>query len=217
MFTGIFPRETIVVLKKIAPLIKKWGFYLAGGSGLALQLGHRTSEDLDLFSMTPFDSSKLLSCLQKEMPESEEVLCEANTLYIIINNVKLSFLYYAVPLVFEPLSFEGINVADWRDIIAEKFKTIAQRGGKKDFYDLFEVCYSRKITIKEAVKIFKKRFQNTGINLYHVLKSLTYFEDAEVEPDPVYIKDPIPPWETVKRFFVQNIQEFSEEMLQEKI
>lgn len=113
------------------------------------------------------------------------------------------------------MNFEGINVADWRDIVAEKFKTIAQRGSKKDFYDLFEVFYLGKITIKKAVKIFKKRFQNTGINFYHVLKSLTYFEDAEVEPDPVYIKDTMPLWETVKEFFIHNIQEFYKEMLAE--
>jgi len=111
------------------------------------------------------------------------------------------------------LTNEGIEVADWRDIIAEKFKTIAQRGSKKDFYDLFEVFYSERLSIKEAVEIFKKRFQETGLNLYHVLKSLVYFEDADLEPDPIYIKKPTPQWNRIKEFFVQNIQEFSKEML----
>ncbi len=213
MFTGILPKGTTTVLEKMAPLIRQWGFYLAGGSGLALQLGHRISEDLDLFSIKPFNSTKLYFTLQTKAAAFEEILTEENTLILIMDKVRLSFFYYPVPLLFEPLSFEGIEVADWRDIIAEKIKTVAQRGSRKDFYDLFESVYSKHFTIKEAVAVFKKRFKNTGINLYHVLKSLTYFEEADVEPEPVYIKEPIPLWADVKGFFVQNIQEFSEEML----
>ena len=213
MFTGILPKGTTTVLEKMAPLIRQWGFYLAGGSGLALQLGHRISEDLDLFSISPFDSANLYFTLQPKASTFEEILTEENTLLLILDKVKLSFFCYPVPLLFEPLSFEGIEVADWKDIMAEKMKTIAQRGSKKDFYDLFEVFDSKNLTIKEAVEIFKKRFKNTGINLYHVLKSLVYFEEAEVEPEPVYIKEPMPLWTTVKGFFIQNIQEFSEEMM----
>ncbi|MDI6735054.1 MAG: nucleotidyl transferase AbiEii/AbiGii toxin family protein [bacterium] len=213
MFTGVLPKGTTIVLEKIAPLLRQWEFYLAGGSGLALQLGHRISEDLDLFSINPFDSTKLYFTLQPNASTFEEILTEESTLLVILDNVKLSFFYYPVPLLFEPLSFEGIEVADWKDIMAEKMKTIAQRGSKKDFYDLFEIFYLKNLTIKEGVEIFKKRFENTGINCYHVLKSLVYFEEAEVEPEPVYIKEPMPSWAKVKDFFIQNIQEFSEEML----
>ncbi|MBU0701117.1 nucleotidyl transferase AbiEii/AbiGii toxin family protein [bacterium] len=180
MFTGILPKGTTTVLEKIAPLIRQWGFYLAGGSGLALQLGHRISEDLDLFSIKPFNSAKLYFTLQTKAATLEEILTEENTLLLIMDNVKLSFFYYPVPLLFEPLIFEGIEVADWQDIIAEKFKTIAQRGSKKDFYDLFETFYSSKLSIQDAVSIFRKRFENTGINFYHVLKSLTYFVTTQL-------------------------------------
>ncbi|MDI6603484.1 MAG: nucleotidyl transferase AbiEii/AbiGii toxin family protein [Patescibacteria group bacterium] len=215
MFAGVFPKETKAVLKKIAPLIRKLKFYLAGGGGLSLQFGHRISEDLDLFCLNPFNSSSLLSSLKRELPSLEEILEEENTVVVIAEGVKLSFFYYSVPLLFEPLEFEGIEVADWRDIVAEKFKTISQRGSKKDFYDLFEVFYSERLSIKEAVKILKRRFQDTGINLYHVLKSLTYFEDAELEPEPVYIKEPPTQWSKIKEFFTQNIEGFSEEILKD--
>jgi hypothetical protein len=152
--------------------------------------------------------------LKKEASTLEELLVEKDTFLGILDRVKLSFFHYPVPLLFKPLSFEGIEVADWRDIIAEKFKTIAQRGSKKDFYDLFEIFYSERLSIKETVRLFKKRFEDTGINSYHVLKSLVYFEDADLEPDPIYIKKPVPQWNQIKEFFVQNIQEFSEEMFE---
>lgn len=217
MFTRVLPQGTADVLRKIAPLLKKGQFYLAGGSGLSLQFGHRLSEDLDLFSISPFNSSIIRFSLQTKATTFEEILTQENTLLVILDTVKISFFYYPVPLLFEPLEFEGINVADWRDIIAEKFKAIAQRGSKKDFYDLYEVFQLKTLTIKESVGIFKKRFQNTGISIYHVLKSLVYFEDADLDPSPVYLKKPLPSWEIIKEFFVQNIQEFSEEMLQEKL
>jgi hypothetical protein len=101
-----------------------------------------------------------------------------------------------------------LNVADWRDILAEKFKTISQRGSKKDFYDVFAVIRSKRLTSEEAVSIFKKRFGQTDLNIYHVLRSLTYFEDADGEPDPNMLKGYTFSWEEVKSFFVKNIKEF---------
>lgn len=38
-------------------------FYLAGGTGLALQLGHRRSVDLDFFTQRPFDQERFLARL----------------------------------------------------------------------------------------------------------------------------------------------------------
>ncbi len=213
MYPEVLPQGTIAVLRKISFLIREWRFYLGGGSSLSLQFGHRISEDLDLFCINPFNFSKLLFLLKKESSALEEILSEENTILAILDGVKLSFFYYPVPLLFNPLTLEGIEVADWRDITAEKIKTIAQRGSKKDFYDLFEVFYSERLSIKETVKIFKKRFADTGINFYFVLKSLVYFEDADLEPEPIYIKKPTPQWDQIKEFFVQNIQEFSKEML----
>lgn len=215
MFTGVFPKETKTALRRISPIIRGKGFYLAGGGGLSLQFGHRISEDLDLFSLNPFDSLGISSLLKRGSSTSEEILLEENTLLLLLDGVRLSFFYYPVSLLFRPLEFEGIEVADWRDIMAEKFKTIAQRGSKKDFYDLFEVFCSERLSIKEAVEIFKERFKETGINFYHVLKSLTYFEDADSEPEPFYIKGPKPEWEDIKDFFISNIQRFSQEMLEE--
>ena len=68
-----------------------------------------------------------------------------------------------------------------RDIGAEKIKTISQRGAKKDSIDLFAIL-KMKYSIVEVCDFFRRRFKESDINLYHVLKSLVFLEDAEQEP-----------------------------------
>jgi hypothetical protein len=91
-----------------------------------------------------------------------------------------------------------------KDVVAEKFKTISQRGAKKDFCDLYAV-FQEHVTIQEGCQLFLKRFQDTGINVYAVLKSLTYFVDADNDPDPIWLTQKYSTdWGTVKDFFIQN-------------
>ena len=208
MFAGVLPEKTHALLKKILPLIGDSGFYLAGGSGLALQVGHRISEDLDFFTSQPFASSSLASSLAAKVGRLEEILTEVQTLIADLEGVKCSFFYYEIPLIFEAVSSQGLKIADWRDIFAEKFKTLAQRGSKKDFYDIFWVLRVKKISLEEAVSIFRKRFQSSGVNLYHVLRSLAYFEDADAEPDPKTLKGFEVSWQEVKSFFLNRQPEF---------
>ena len=208
MFAGALPEKTHVLLKKILPSIGDPGFYLAGGSGLALQIGHRVSEDLDFFTSQPFVSSSLATSLAAKADKLEEILTEAQTFIADLEGVKCSFFYYEIPLVFTMVFYEGLKIAHWRDILAEKFKTLAQRGSKKDFYDIFCVLQAKKISLEEAVSIFRKRFQSSGVNYYHVLRSLAYFEDADLDPDPKTLKGFEVSWQEVKSFFVNRQPEF---------
>jgi predicted nucleotidyltransferase component of viral defense system len=188
MFTGALPEKTHALLKKIFPSIGNQGFYLAGGTGLALQMGHRVSEDLDFLISQPFSTSSLATSLTAKVDRLEEILAEVQILIADLERVKCSFFYYEIPLIFEAISWQGMKIADWRDILAEKFKTLAQRGSKKDFYDIFCTLRSNKISLEETVSIFRKRFQSSGVNFYQVLRSLAYFEDADPEPDPRTLK-----------------------------
>lgn len=208
MFESALPENVKTILKKIFPILNEEKFYLAGGSGLALQIGHRISEDLDFFKHSSFNTDSLFSLLKQVSASSALILEEKDTLWTILDGVPCSFFSYVVPLLFDVIIVGGIKVADWRDILAEKFKAVSQRGSKKDFYDIFVVIRSKMLTIEEAVSIFKKRFGYTDLNIYHVLRSLTYFEDADGEPDPSKLKGYIFPWEEVKSFFVKNIKEF---------
>jgi hypothetical protein len=89
-------------------------------------------------------------------------------------------------LIQPPLLWRGIKIAHYKDIVAEKVKTISQRGSKKDFIDLYAIL-KLKGSVKEVCEQFKNRFTTLDINYYHVLKSLIFFEDAEQEPSPLML------------------------------
>jgi predicted nucleotidyltransferase component of viral defense system len=115
-------------------------------------------------------------------------------------------------LIQPALSWHGIKVAHYKDIVAEKIKAISQRGSKKDFIDLYAVL-KMKCSVKEACDLFKMRFKASDINLYHVLKSLIFFEDAEQEPSPIMLltgKDW--EWKNIWSFFINNVEKFEHEL-----
>jgi hypothetical protein len=205
MFKNVLPPASLELLRDLNGELERSGFYLAGGTGLALQLGHWVSEDLDFFTAAGFDPAQLTRHLEGG-PGYSETLVSRDTLYCRLSGVKFSFLHYPVPLIYPPLPYLSMKVADWRDILAEKSKTLSQRGGRRDFYDVYACITLGKLSVAEAVAILKDRFAGTGINYQHVAKSLTWFKDAESEPDPrllVRID-----WAEVKSFFDTRAAEF---------
>ena len=187
------------------PEMKIEGFYLADGTGLALQLNHRKSDDLDFFSSEEFVPDKILSQIK---PDSV-MFSEKNTIHCKKNKTKLSFLYYKEKLLYSTLAWKGIQIADYRDIGGDKIKTIAQRGSKKDFYDVYAVLKSQ-MSIKELCSIYNKKFGSSGINNYHVIKSLIYFSNAEEDAGVNLIDNSADwNWERVKNYFLLNNGEFA--------
>ncbi|MFN3740354.1 MAG: nucleotidyl transferase AbiEii/AbiGii toxin family protein [Thermodesulfovibrionales bacterium] len=199
MFEEVVTGQALEVIEDLKILLEP--FYLGVGTGLALQLGHRISYDLDFFTPEVFIPEIILNDLKPHKIHS----IEKQGIYCEFKGVRLSFLYYDLPLIFKPVTWRNIKVAHWLDIAAEKFKTVSQRGSKKDFYDIYFSI--KNSSIEEVCKAFVERFKNTGINKYHVLKSLVYFEDAEDEPDPFLLKEKLN-WSELKEFFKNNIKEF---------
>lgn len=207
MFEDAVSAKTLSLIGRLGDGIK--GFYLAGGTGLALQLGHRVSEDLDFFSDEAFEAEAMETLVKPD----KVISMRPQTLHCIKEGVRLSFLFYDVPLRYPVHLWHGIRVAAWQDIVAEKMKTLSQRGAKKDFWDIYSVIVSIS-SIEEIGYLFLKRIKHTWINSYHVLKSLVYFEDAEKDPDPILLPDgKNPKWKTIKRFFEKNIKEFEKVLI----
>jgi hypothetical protein len=209
MFENVLPPASSALLRDLNGELKARGFYLAGGTGLALQLGHRVSEDLDFFTATEFEPVVISRQLEIK-PNYSETMVSRGTLYCRASGVKLSFLLYPVPLRHPALNYLGVAVADWRDILAEKFKTVSQRGSRRDFYDIYACFTQKRLSIAEGTAIFKDRFAGTGINHQHVAKSLTWFADAESEPDPQLLVET--DWPTVKEFFDSHAADFAESL-----
>lgn len=195
MYPESINRKTKLVLEKIAGAkIKELkDFYLAGGTALAIQLGHRESIDLDWFSGKDFS----LSLLKKKLSEigrfslTDESM---GTINGVLDNVKVSFLKYGYKNIYPFKSFLGIKLADERDIAAMKIDAISSRGSKKDFVDIYFLL--EKYRLGELIGYFEKKYKGIKYNKLHIIKSLAYFDDAESDPMPIMLK-PVS-WEKVK-------------------
>ncbi len=175
-------------------------FYLAGGTGLALHLGHRLSRDLDFFAPDAFDEEGVLQQLQQY--DGFSVVAKGpQTLHTTIRNTKVSFLGYAYPTLFPCTEYIGVQVADARDIACMKLSAIASRGTKRDFIDLY--VFARDFGLGNLVQLFDRKYSQTRYNKLHMLKSLTFFQDAEKDPMP-HMLEPLD-WNEVKRFFSQEV------------
>lgn len=178
-------------------------FYLAGGTGLALQFGHRLSLDLDFFAPEHFDEDALIQRLQTL--EGFAVVQKAPfTLHATIQKTKVSFLGYAYPLLSRTNDFLGVPVADPRDIACMKVSAIASRGTKRDFVDLY-FC-AQQLGLKEILQMFEQKYAQANFSRIHILKSLAYFGDAEKDPMP-NMRVPLD-WETVKQYFLAGAPRF---------
>ena len=172
------------------------GFYLAGGTGLALHLGHRRSRDLDFFSQEEFDADALLERLQRLSGFSLTARAP-RTLHTVVQETRVSFLQSGYPLLFPLSAFEACPVADPRDIACMKISAIASRGTRRDFVDLFAA--SRLFGLRQLLELFERKFAPARYSMVHLLKSLTYFGDAEKDPMPDMLVSLA--WQEVKEFF----------------
>lgn len=186
-------RQTLMELQQASVLLP---FYLAGGTGLALQLGHRHSEDLDFFASESFDSELLLQNLGR-LGGLSVLAKSAQTLHVQFRGAKISFLDYTYRLLLPLAVFQGVKVADGRDIACMKISAIAGRGTKRDFIDLYFAA--QRYGLPRLLELFQEKFSETNYSRIHLLKSLTYFEDAEKDPLPDMLI--VLSWEEVKEFF----------------
>jgi len=193
----------IVRLLRSEGALESWT--LAGGTGLALQIGHRYSEDLDFFRDESFEPERLvveLSGIGRVSVRSRA----SDTLHITLAGLKVSFLRTQVPLLFPCTPYRGLSLADARDIAVMKLIAVGGRGTRRDFVDLY--FYLRSGGDLEALfTLLKRRFSDVDFNEYHLLKSLVHFEDAESEPMPRMIRDV--EWETIKAAITAEVRRLS--------
>lgn len=188
--------RTLQDLHRISVLTR---FYLAGGTALALQLGHRRSMDLDFFSGEPFDEERLIQKVQ-QLHDFSVVATGEHTLHVQVQGTKVSFLGYPYPVLFPFKPFLDVDVADLRDIACMKISAIAGRGTKRDFVDLYWV--SKRYGLDHVLNWFKEKFAQANYSTVHILKSLTYFQEAEKDPLPDMLLNVS--WEEVQQFFVRE-------------
>ena len=180
------------------------GVYLAGGTGLALQLGHRRSVDLDLFSQREFAPGDLRARLG-EIDGLQIRQIGRGTLHLELHELLVSFLHYPYPLLFPQSQLEVLSVADPRDIACMKLDAIASRGSRRDFVDLYMVA--KAYGLRAILEWAGRKYVAAPYNRVHLLKALTYFVDAEHEPMP-HMLVPLD-WPAVRTFFISEVPRLS--------
>lgn len=178
-------------------------FYLAGGTGCALHIGHRLSHDFDFFSPTEFEIFPIQNSLRNQGRFVIDY-SDSNTLVGRFDGTKISLFHYAYPLIEETVPCLGVRVASLVDIGCTKIDAISSRGTKRDFVDLFFILENLRLDLRAFFGYFERKYGPDGFNRHHVLKSLVYFEDADKEPEPEMLVDFS--WTATKSFFVENVR-----------
>lgn len=208
MFTKALLPDTLRALKLVSQIALLKKSYLAGGTALALHLGHRISVDLDFFTQEEFDE-KILSQDLKQFPEFKEEGVAWRTVWGKIAETKFSLFYYKYPLIKKPIDFEGVLILQKEDITAMKIHALEDRGAKRDFVDLYFLA--KEFSLEQMLEFYDQKYGFLEEHLYSIIRSLDYFVDAEMDSDPDML---IPvSWEEVKKFFQKEAMKLAKNKL----
>lgn len=186
--------------------LKEQNFYLAGGTGLALHFGHRTSLDFDFYSRSHFDSLVLSQKIENLFRSKAKItLRQKDTLFCNILGVDLSFFWYKYSLIKKLIETTGPLLASLEDIAAMKLISVYQRPAKRDYIDIFFLL--NKFTLEEMFLLVLKKYPN--FNIYLSLRALTYFTDLEDEEKRrIEILDKSFSWKKAKETIFKEAQKY---------
>lgn len=186
---------TFKLIQQLQALPELNEFYLVGGTALALQLGHRNSIDIDLFTKNDFTPESLLKLLGQDF-SIEPSFTANNTLLSIVNNIKVDFIFHAYPLVLPPITEEGITFLSLQDIAAMKLNAISNSGKRlKDFIDVYFLL--QHFSLHEMIEFYTIKYPR--FNPLIPLKAINYFDDIDPAIDPPKLRAKLPLSEIKKR------------------
>ena len=213
MYTKAISDPIWELLRRLNPIPDMTYSYLGGGTALALQLGHRRSEDLDFFVTEEFNDLSFKQNIQLEKLDTVVVNQTPNHTDMMIQSIKVDFIRERIPLKFplKPIHSQTkrINMADSRDIGRMKIISIGSRGSKKDFVDLY--CLTRKImTLESLIMMAMEEDRGLKYSKLLFLKGLVDFEEAELEGDLAMIWDL--GWEEVKGGLMEDVKKIAKKI-----
>jgi hypothetical protein len=183
-YLRVLSGRQVQVLRRVGPVLSKHGWYLGGGTALALMMGHRRSNDLDWFHRTPTGVSRSWELLlQKAGVKTTPISVERGTLHVSANGVRMSLFEYAYPTLHRTIRWPKMQcrLASLDDIACMKLSAIAQRGARKDFVDIYALLKKHK-PLESLFPLYQKKY---GLkDVAPVMYGLSYYADAEREPMP---------------------------------
>lgn len=184
LHTDVITDKTLVLLKTLMAVKELEQTRLAGGTALALQIGHRKSDDLDFFGL--FDCDRDLSEVLPPAMNIERTGSSRTIQFYNINGIKTDFVRYEYPWLKEEVTEGNIRLASLEDIAALKVNAIIGRGTRKDFIDLYYLL--RMFPLRDILSFYTEKYGKKS-NIQLALRSLVYFDDAESEPMPYLLGD----------------------------
>lgn len=175
---------------------------LVEGTSLALQYGHRSSVDLDLFGQINTSSETLLRTFG-QWGEVEKLNSGDKIKCFRINNVKVDIVDYDCPWIDEVVTEDGLRLASPIDIAAMKIYAIENRGSRKDFIDMYFLL--KHYSLSEILQFYKRKYPEHSE--FVALRSLTYFEDAETYGIPPIFAEM--DWEELKRSIIKAVNDYT--------
>ena len=198
---------TLELLRTLFSQHQLTGFALGGGTSIALRKGHRFSIDLDFFTTSSYDNSSIYKTVTSLFPSAELLFEQNQTMMFIIDGVKVDFILYPFEWLYPFDIAEGIRLINVNDIIPMKLQAISNRFSKKDFWDID--CLLKDFSLSEMIAFFKVKFP--PIDTGYIIHSLTNFESAEKEEDPICIISR--KWEDVKINLAQKVVVYTNSFL----
>jgi hypothetical protein len=197
--------EARKVLKVIAPVAAAQGFVLAGGTAVALHLGHRLSVDFDFFTTRSFRPDRLHQAINRLDLITTVLQEEPGTLTLSADEVKVSFFHYPYAFLAAKSMLHGVQVAGLVDIASMKLMAVMQRGAKRDYVDLYWILQN--IPFSKIAENLMNRYGANRINPLVIGKALVFFQDADSDPEPEYLGKRVA-WTTIKKYLIDHVQQF---------
>ena len=154
-------------------------FYLAGGTALALQIGHRISVDLDFFSPNPIKKT-LVAKIEEKFNTVSVLVNTKNEITLMVDNVKMTFLHYPFVLKYKTVDTDIVPLASISDIASMKAYTIGRRRSFKDYVDLYFIFWGGYITLNVIISDSKEKY-GYAFNDRLFCEQLTSPEDLDDE------------------------------------
>ena len=203
MFLSVINSETKKTIDILSEQKFIRSFYLAGGTGCAIHLGHRISKDLDFFSQTEFSQFEIQNTL-KARGHFLVDYSDTRTLTGRFEQTKLSFFHYEYNLLEETYDFQNIKISSLKDIGCMIIDAISSRGSRRDFVDIYYILKSFDMSLRKFFVFFQDKYGEENYNLVHIMKSLVYFKDADEDADLKMLVQYS--WQDVKDFFNHQIK-----------
>lgn len=215
MHEDLLPASTAAVAAALAQWPAMHQFYLAGGTALTLQLGHRQSRDLDFFTRQPTGTLPPLAAMDEMLASFAHVQWDLHTAHQVqwrLDNVSVTLLAYPFLHHFPYHMWQGIAVADVRDVAVQKAYTLGRRAQARDYLDLQAVLTRGLVSLDDLIHLAQDTYHD-AFSARLFLQQLTYTQDLPDRDSALSLLVTPQSFETIARDLARQVQNWAAQHL----